>query len=182
MDAATRRLFRPTACLGCRRFRFGEPSDIVAQLSKLMAEESRRHSTLIPRTPHKPPDLQAKMQECCVPNVSHFLCWPSGPGFSLFLIVARRSAVVVFPSVTTAERRATMAASAAGSAQPHPTRKRRPPSFPRRRESSVNGQWNVFRLRNWIPACAGMTSYEVGAERSNRVRVPRVSSSQAPGS
>jgi len=39
MDAAKRRWFRPTAWLEGRRFRFGEPSDIVAQLSKLMAEE-----------------------------------------------------------------------------------------------------------------------------------------------
>jgi len=29
-------------CLGGRRFRFGEPSDIVAQLSKLMAEKEKQ--------------------------------------------------------------------------------------------------------------------------------------------
>ncbi len=33
MDAAKRRLFRPTAWLAGRRFRFGEPSDNVAQLT-----------------------------------------------------------------------------------------------------------------------------------------------------
>jgi len=42
VDAAKRRLFRPTAWLEGRRFRFGEPSDIVAKLSKLMAEEEKQ--------------------------------------------------------------------------------------------------------------------------------------------